>query len=224
MTGGHTKVTSGADGFAFGAYDVEPQGERRGALVLIQEIFGLNDNIRALADRYAGAGFEVIAPSLYDRLQPGFTAGYDEDGIATGRAMAQAADWDLVSADLQACIDGLQGPVFVAGYCWGGSATWVAACRCTGVAAASAFYGRLIVNFLDETPRSPIVLHYGDRDPTIPMSDVDQVRAAHPHLPVHVYEAGHGFFSDRRTDYAPEAAALAWRRTLQFFADHGQRA
>jgi carboxymethylenebutenolidase len=133
MSGTDVRLTSAADGFSFGAYRVQAQGERQGALVLIQEIFGLNENIRSLADRYAAEGFEVIAPSLYDRQQPGFTAGYDEAGIAAGRALAHAIDWEVVTADLQACIDALEGPVFVAGYCWGGSATWVAACRCTGV-------------------------------------------------------------------------------------------
>jgi carboxymethylenebutenolidase len=210
------RLTSG-DGFELGAYHVQPQAARRGGLVLIQEIFGVNDNIRALADGFAADGFEVIAPSLYDRIRPGFTAGYDADGVAEARRIAGAATWEMVVPDLQAAIDALAGPVFVAGFCWGGSAAWIAACRCTGITAASAFYGRLIPNHLDEQPRCPIILHFGERDATIPMSEVDKVTAAG--LPVYVYDAGHGFFSDRRADYSPDAAALARRRTLQFFAD-----
>ena len=219
---GDLTITS-RDGFEFGAYRAEPEGRRRGGLVLIQEIFGVNENIRALADSFAADGFEVIAPSLYDRIQPGFTAGYDPEGVETARAIAQAVVWDLVTADLQASINHLRGPVFAAGYCWGGSATWVAACRCDGLAAASAFYGRLIPTFLDEEPRCPIILHFGERDATIPMSEVEKITAAKPHLPVYTYAAGHGFFSDRRADYAPEASALARERTLAFFAEHGAK-
>jgi len=222
MRGGDFKITS-RDGFDFGAYRVEAEGRRRGALVLIQEIFGVNENIRTLADSFATDGFEVIAPSLYDRIQPGFTAGYDPEGVEAARQVAQAVAWDLVAADVQACINYVRGPVFAAGYCWGGSATWVAACRCEGLAAASAFYGRLIPQFLDEAPRCPIILHFGERDATIPMSEVEKITAARPDVPVYTYDAGHGFFSDRRADYSPEAAALARERTLRFFAEHGAK-
>ena len=221
MSGGDFKLTSKADGFAFGAYHVRPEGRRRGGLVLIQEIFGVNENIRALADSFAADGFEVIAPSLYDRIRPGFTARYDEAGIAAAREVAQAVVWELVVGDVQACVDTFAPPVFAAGFCWGGSATWVAACRCKGLNAASAFYGRLIPQFLDEEPRCPIILHFGARDATIPMNEVETIRTAKPHLTVHLYDAGHGFFSDRRADYDAEASALARRRMLDFFAEHG---
>ena len=216
MSGEDVTLTS-RDGFELGAYRVQPEGKRRGGLVLIQEIFGVNDNIRVLADSFAAEGFEVLAPSLYDRIQPGFTAGYDEAGIAAAREVAGKVVWDLVVSDLQAAINDLRGPVFAAGYCWGGSATWVAACRCDGLAAASAFYGRLIPTFLDEAPRCPIILHFGERDATIPMTEVEKIGAAKPDVPVYTYDAGHGFFSDRRADYSPEASALARRRTLEFF-------
>ena len=214
---------TGADGFSFGAYRVAAEGERRGGLVLIQEIFGVNDNIRALADSFADDGYEVIAPSLYDRVQPDFQAGYDAAGIETARAVAHQVSWDTVVPDLQAAIDALEPPVFAAGFCWGGSATWIAACRNEGLTAASAFYGRLIPQHLDETPRCPIILHFGERDPTIPLSEVDKITDAHPKLRVFTYDAGHGFFSDRRADYGAEASKLARTRTLEFFAAHGAR-
>jgi len=205
------------DGFALSAYHVEAEGERRGGLVLIQEIFGVNENIRALADSFAADGFEVVAPSLYDRVQPGFRAGYDPDGIQAGLQVAKAVSWETVVPDLQAAIDHLEPPVFTAGYCWGGSATWIAACRNHGLTAASSFYGRLITQHLDETPRCPIILHFGEHDHTIPLSEVDKITDAHPRLRVFTYDAGHGFFSDRRSDYSAEASALARRRTLKFF-------
>ena len=161
-------LTSAKDGFVFGAYHAPPPDARRGGLMLIQEIFGVTDHIRALADGFAADGYETLAPSFFDRQQPGFEAGYGRDGVALGRRYSEAAPWDEVAGDLAAAVAALQPPVFVAGYCWGGTATWLAACRCEGVAAASAFYGRRIPELLSETPRCPIILHFGRRDPTIP--------------------------------------------------------
>ena len=222
MKGGEIRPKSRADRFHFAAYQVGAQTRRRGSLVLIQEIFGVNANIRALADSFAEEGFDVLAPSLFDRIVPDFQAGYDSDGVARGKSLAEQTEWATVAGDVQACIDLLQPPVFAAGFCWGGSATWVAAARCGGLSAASAFYGRLIPQLLDLEPRCPIMLHFGERDATIPMEEVEKIRAARPDVPIHTYDAGHGFFSDRRADHEPEAAAEARRRTLAFFEQHGR--
>jgi carboxymethylenebutenolidase len=210
-------LTSAKDGFVFGAYRAPTEDARRGGLVLIQEIFGVTDHIRELADGFAVDGYETLAPSLYDRQQRGFEAGYDAESVAAGRRYSEVAPWDEVAADLTAAVAALAPPVFVAGYCWGGSATWLAACRCEGVAAASAFYGRRIPELIAETPRCPIILHFGKRDPSIPPEVVEQIRTAHPDLPIYVYDAGHGFVSDRRADYDPDCARLARLRTLQLF-------
>lgn len=223
MKGGRISPKSRADRFHFGAYQVGAQTRRRGSLVLIQEIFGVNANIMALADSFAEEGFDVLAPSLFDRIVPDFQAGYDSDGIARGKSLAEQTEWSTVAGDVQACIDLLPQPVFAAGFCWGGSATWVAAARCGGLSAAAAFYGRLIPELLDLEPRCPIMLHFGERDATIPMEAVEKVRAAKPDVPVHTYDAGHGFFSDRRADYDAEASETARRRTLEFFAANGAR-
>jgi len=212
-----TSLTSGRDGFTFDAYRARPEDARRGGLVLIQEIFGVTDLIRELADGFAADGYETIAPSLYDRQQ----RGYDAAGVAAGLLYSEAAPWDEVAADLTAAIAALAPPVFVVGYCWGGAATWLAACRCEGVAAASAFYGRRIPELVAETPRCPIILHFGRSDPTIPPATVEQIADAHPEIPIHLYDAGHGFASDRRADYSPDAARLARLRTLQLFAMNG---
>jgi carboxymethylenebutenolidase len=110
-----------------------------------------------------------------------------------------------------------QSRIFVTGFCWGGTVAWVAACRCAGVTAASGFYGRMINMFLAETPNAPIELHYGDADPGIPLSLIEEVRVAHPQVPIHMYPAGHGFFSDRGHDFDPTQADLAWARTLDLF-------
>jgi carboxymethylenebutenolidase len=216
--GEEIRLTSRKDGFELAAYHAANRDARRGGLVLIQEIFGVTEHIRDLADGFAEDGYEVIAPSMYDRLKPGFQAGYDAEGRADGVKLSQATPWDQVEGDLQAAVDALQAPVFVTGYCWGGAAAWLAACRCDGVAAASAFYGRRITELLDETPRCPIILHFGRTDRSIPMERVDEIAARHPDIPIHVYDAGHGFVSDRREDYSPDAARLARLRTLQLFS------
>ncbi len=215
------RLTSGADGFEFGAYHAPPEDARRGGLVLIQEIFGVTDHIRELADGFAADGYETIAPSLYDRRSPGFEATYGAEDVARGVRLSQETPWDEVAGDLAAAVAALQPPVFVAGYCWGGTATWLAACRLQGVAAASSFYGRRIPELIDETPRCPIILHFGRTDASIPMEVVESIQAKHPDLPVFLYDAGHGFFSDRRADYSPDAARLARLRTLQLFALNG---
>jgi carboxymethylenebutenolidase len=215
-----TIALESADGFALPAYRCAATGPRRGGLVLIQEIFGVNANMRALAERFAGDGFEVLAPAFFARIDPGFDAGYGPEGIAKGRSAVAATPWDQVAADLQAAIDALKPPVYAAGFCWGGTAAWLAACRCNGLAAVAGFYGRSILDLLNEKPRAPIQLHYGERDAHIPLADVARVRAAHPDAPIHLYPAGHGFFSDRGADHDPVQADLAWTRTLAFFERH----
>jgi len=215
------RLRSGFDGFEFSACRSAPRNARRGGLVLIQEIFGVTDHIRELADGFAEDGYEVIAPSLYDRLEPGFAVGYDPEGMARGVAHSQATPWDQVAGDLSAVVAALKPPVFVAGYCWGGAATWLAACRCEGVAAASAFYGRRISELMDEAPRCPIILHFGRNDASIPLERVEEIRERHPDIPIHLYDAGHGFVSDRRSDHHADAARLARLRTLQLFTNSG---
>ena len=218
MARGETiRLTSRADGFGLSAYHVAADDARHGGLVLVQEIFGVTDHIRDLCDGFANDGYEVIAPAFYDRLEPGFAATYEADSVAKGVAYSSATPWDQVQGDLQAAVDALAGPVSVVGYCWGGTAAWLAACRCEGVSAASCYYGRRIPELLGETPRCPTILHFGKTDASIPIAVVDQIRDAHPDLPVYVYDAGHGFNSDRSADYDPDSAKLARLRTMQVF-------
>jgi carboxymethylenebutenolidase len=219
--GEQIRLTSRHDGFEFDAYRVKPADARRGGLLLIQEIFGVTDHIRELCDGYAADGYEVIAPAFYDRLQRGFACDYSEASIEQGVKYSQATPWDQVAGDAQAALDALEGPRFVTGYCWGGAATWLVACRCDGVAAASCFYGRRISELIDETPRCPTILHFGKTDASIPMEKVNEIRERHPDLPVYLYDAGHGFVSDRRRDYHEDSARLGRLRTLQVFARNG---
>jgi carboxymethylenebutenolidase len=215
------RLTSRHDGFAFDAYHARHEDARRGGLLLIQEIFGVTDHIRELCDGFARDGYEVIAPSFYDRLERGFAADYSEAAIQKGVQYSQATPWDQVAGDAQAALDALSEPRFVTGYCWGGAATWLVACRCEGVAGASAFYGRRISELVDETPRCPTILHFGKTDASIPMEKVDEIREKHPDLPIYLYDAGHGFVSDRRRDYHEDSARLGRLRTLAHFSRNG---
>jgi carboxymethylenebutenolidase len=211
------RLTSPIDGFEFNAWHAQTPDARRGGLVLIQEIFGVTTHIRRMADDFAAEGYETIAPSLFDRLSPGFAVDADTAGVKVGREYSEATPWDQVAGDLTACVSALAPPAFVVGYCWGGSAAWLAACRCEGVAAVSSFYGRRIPELVSETPRCPIILHFGRHDASIPPAVVEAIGEAHPDLPIHVYDAGHGFVSDRGADYRPDASRLARLRTLQLF-------
>jgi carboxymethylenebutenolidase len=211
------KLTSKADGFQFEAYHAKPKDARRGGLVMIQEIFGVNQGMRELADGFAEDGYEVLVPQMFDRSERGFETDRSPEGYAKGVAYMQAGNWDLAISDVQACIDALDGPVFMTGYCYGGSLTWLAACRATGLTAASSYYGGAIVNFLNETPKIPIILNFGKTDDHIPSDHWDKITAAHPDVPLYLYDGGHGFFSHDRPDYDPEPARLSRLRTLQLF-------
>jgi carboxymethylenebutenolidase len=211
------KLKSQADGFEFEAYHVQPKDARRGGLVLIQEIFGVTQGIKELANGFAEDGYEVLAPSMYDRCEPGFATPRDPAGLAKGFGFAKATPWDQALADIQTCIDALDGPVFIVGFCYGGTASWLAACRLTGLSGASCFYGGGISGFVDETPKIPTILHFGKLDAHITSEHWDKITAAHPEVPLFLYDGDHGFFSHDRPDYNPEPARLARLRTLQLF-------
>lgn len=224
MTGTMDRMTM-ADGAEIQVYHTRPTGTRRGGLVLVQEIFGVTAHIRDLCEQYAADGYEVLAPAVFDREHPGFEADHDEAGMKAGVELARTLHpFDLTLADVQTCVDALadKGPVFVVGYCYGGSVAWFAATRLHNVAAASAYYGSMIPAAKDEEPKVPVILHFGREDHGIPMEGVEQVIARDwPKASVYVYEAGHGFNSDRREAYDAESATLAKARTLELFAANG---
>ena len=212
-----------SDGASVAVYRATPVDERRGGVVLVQEIFGVTGHIRDMAEEYARDGYEVLAPALFDRESPGFEAEYGGAGLAEGIRLARDVHpFALSLADVQTCIDALAGPVFVVGYCYGGSVAWLAATRMHGVAAASGYYGSLVPGAADEEPKVPVLLHFGRFDQGIPMDGVEKLIAkAWPLAEVHVYEAGHGFNSDRRKDYHEPSADLAKERTLALFRANG---
>lgn len=213
-----------SDGAEIGIYRVAPKGARKGGLVLIQEIFGVTEHIMEVCDSYANEGYEVLGPALYDREAPNFQASYSPEDIQKAIKIARGDHpFELSVKDTQVCIDALKskGPVFITGYCYGGTVTWAAACQCTGLAAASGYYGGNIAQMNDQKPKCPTIFHFGRNDHGIPMEAVDKIKAAHPDVKVYVYEAGHGFNSDRRTDYHEESAKLARQRTLELFRANG---
>ena len=213
-----------SDGAEIGVYHVEAKGTRRGGLLLVQEIFGVTEHIREQCDLYADEGYEVLAPALYDRVAPDFQATYEPDDIQKAIKVARELhSFPQALEDCQTCIDRLKtsGPVFVTGYCYGGSVSWAMACRSPDLAAASGYYGSMVPGMADQTPKCPTILHFGRNDHGIPMEGVEKVAALHPEVGVHVYEAGHGFNSDRRTDFHQESADLARTRTLELFRANG---
>jgi len=215
-----------SDGADVAVYHALPDGERRGGVVLVQEIFGVTDHIREMADDYAGEGYEVLSPALFDREHPGFEADYSGPDFERAVELARTLHpFDLSLKDTQTCIDALKdkGPVFVIGYCYGGSIAWAAATKLDGVAAASAYYGSMVPAIAAEAPpRVPVIAHFGRYDRGIPMEGVEAVIARDfPLAEVHVYEAGHGFNSDRRKDYHEPSAELARDRTLTLFRENG---
>jgi carboxymethylenebutenolidase len=217
--------STAADGFEFAAYHAWPDGKRRGGVIVIQEIFGIDQYVRADVERWAGLGFEAIAPSMYDRVKPGLDVGHDEAGMAEAFAAVRQAKPEDALADLAACIAFLKpkGPVFVVGYCYGGAMTWQAAGRLDGVSAASSYYGGGVAGAADLTPKCPTICHFGRKDGHIPADEVKAaITAAQPQVSVHIYEnSGHGFNNDGRPDSDPDDAALARKRTLELFERNG---
>ena len=213
-----TTLTSKIDGFGLSAISVAPKGTPIGGVVVIQEIFGLTEHIEEICGVFADAGYHAIAPGLFDRVEKDFHATHDQEGIQKGIGAVMKSPWPQVVSDMQAAIDALPQPVYVTGFCYGGAAAWMAGAQCTGVKAASCFYGRLIANLLDHKPKAPTMLHYGARDASIPPENVESVRLAAPNSPLYLYDAGHGFCRAGSHDYDAAARELALDRTLNWFA------
>jgi carboxymethylenebutenolidase len=205
------------DGHQFDAWLVAPTGPPRGALVVLQEIFGVNAHIRAVADGFAADGFLTIAPSLFDRVRRNVELSYEAPHIEEGRGYALQIPDEKLLLDINACVNVVKhaGPVGVVGYCWGGTLAYLAACELP-IRAAVSYYGTRTVQHLDKTPRAPVLYHFGERDKSIPPEAIEKIRAADPHGEFHVYAADHGFNCDHRAAYDAAAARLARERTLAF--------
>ena len=211
------------DGFELSAYRSLPSAQSKGVVVVIQEIFGVNAHIREVADGYAAQGYSAIAPALFDRIERDIELGYAEADMGKGIELAfQGLEMAQTMKDLQSVVDygAAQGAVGVVGFCFGGLLTYLSACQLKGVAAASSYYGGGIAGVLDHQPKCPLIMHFGELDAHIPMTDVDKIKEANPRIPVHVYDADHGFNCDHRASYSEQAAELALQRTLAHFDQH----
>lgn len=210
-----------ADKHRLGAYRADPSGKPKGAIVVIQEIFGVNNHIRAVCDRLAGEGYAAVAPALFDRTERDFQSGYSPDEVANARKFVANPDWDAMLRDTQAAIDEVKavGPVTIVGFCMGGTVAFLAAARLPGLAAAVCYYGGRIAAFADEKPRCPTQMHFGEKDQSIPMSDVETIKKKRPDCEIYSYpDAGHGFHCDERASYHAPSAQLAWQRTQAFLS------
>ncbi|WP_096699286.1 dienelactone hydrolase family protein [Polaromonas sp. AER18D-145] len=218
-----------ADGFVFPAYVAEPAGTPKAAVVVLQEIFGVNSHIRSVADGYAAAGYLAVAPATFHRVKPEVELGYTEADMNAGFALKTAVEAlpaPGVLQDIQAAIQyaakSTGGKVGIVGYCWGGLLTWRAACTLSGLSAAVPYYGggMTVGEEPARQPACPVMVHFGDQDHWIPLDTVEAFKKAQPGVEVHVYKANHGFNCDQRGSYNEAAATLAKARTLAFFASH----
>jgi carboxymethylenebutenolidase len=206
------------DGHEFQAYLSAPPAKPQGAIVVIQEIFGVNAHIRAVTDGFAQEGYTAIAPAMFDRIRRGIELGYSQPDMEQGTGYRAQLKLDETLKDLNAAVAVVRhsGRVGTVGYCWGGAMSYVAAAELP-IACAVVYYGKA-AQFADKKPRHPVMYHFGTQDKSIPMADVEKIKAADPTGVFYEYEAGHGFNCDQRPSFSPEAAALARQRTLEFFS------
>ncbi len=214
---GQIRTLQAADGHQFGAWETE-RGAHPYALVVLQEIFGVNHHIRTVCERFAQAGFHVIAPALFDRAERGVELAYTTDGVQKGLALRAQIPLAKTLLDVQAAAHALNArKVGVIGYCWGGTLAWNAACQTEDFAAAVGWYGGGIAAHGQETPRCPVQLHFGERDTSIPHTDIAAIRAAHPEVEVYVHDdAEHGFGCQERASYNAKAFESAQEHSIAF--------
>jgi carboxymethylenebutenolidase len=208
---GQDMTLTASDGFKLGSYRTQPEGKPKGAVVVIQEIFGVNSHIRTVCDRFAAQGYVAIAPSIFDRVEPNFQSGYSPEEVAIARKFVANPDWSAFLRDTQAAIDAVKdvGPVGIIGFCL------------DGLSAAIGYYGGAVVRFADDKPKVPTQLHFGEKDHGIPLSDVETIKAKRPEVEVFVYDgAEHGFNCDQRASYNKASADVARERSLAFLTKH----
>ncbi|HET9146721.1 MAG TPA: dienelactone hydrolase family protein [Acetobacteraceae bacterium] len=210
-----------ADGHKFQAYAAGDEKAGR-ALVVVQEIFGVNGHMRRISDHLASFGYRVLSPALFDRVQRGVELGYAQEDIQRGLKLREKISEEDVMRDIEAAAGALSPrSTGIIGYCWGGTIAWWGATRSKSFKAASGWYGGGIAASRDARPNCPVELHFGTEDKSIPLSDVEAIRKAHPEIPIYVYQgAGHGFGCEDRPSFDPRANEIAEHRSLAFFAEH----
>jgi len=205
-----------ADGHELDAYLAEPKGKAKGGVVVVQEIFGVTDHVKRIADQYAAQGYVAIAPAMFDRIARNLTVPYTD--IQAGLEHMRKLEWPSTLADITAAADKIRssGSAAVVGFCWGGTVAHVAASD-LDIDAAVSYYGGGVAKMLDKKPRCPILYHFGDQDHSIPLPDVEKIKNANPDSTLHVYPgAGHGFSCDERASFSARDAKLAFERSIAF--------
>lgn len=211
------------DGFMFNAYHARPDKKPKGGIIVIQENFGVNTHIREVCDGFAQDGYEVIAPALYDRVEKKVELGYEEADREYGRKIRHKLGWDNPVKDINTTIEILRqsvNKVGIVGYCWGGTMAWLAAARLP-VDCAVGYYGSQMFQFLGEEPKCPVMLHFGEKDPTVDMENVKQINKFYSDVIIHTYgNADHGFNCNHRATFDEDSAVNARKRTMDFFKAH----
>jgi len=212
-----------SDGHKLAAYAAQPAGKPRGGVVVIPEIFGVNSHIQQTTDGFAADGYLAVSPAVFDRAQRNYDTGYSAPEIESGRAIMQKLDWNHSMLDVQAAIAEASrgGKAGIVGYCYGGTVTWLAAARASGLACAVPYYGGGMPGFIGDKPKVPTMCHFGELDQSPTLAQAKEIAAAHPEITAHFYPgAGHGFNCDQRGSWNADAAKLARSRTLEFFRKH----
>jgi carboxymethylenebutenolidase len=224
-----------ADGGTFSAYCAIPASGRGAGILLFQEIFGVNDNMRELADRLAGEGYVVLVPDMFWRLQPNFES-KDESGMQEAFGLMMRYDAETGLSDLNAIhrhllsLSECTGKIGASGFCFGGGLAFATAATSRvdgqGIHASVPYYGSAVNGMLGMADQAtcPLMFHYGANDPFIPTEQIDAVENAfvgRANVEFYRYDAGHAFSNfDAPSMYNKEAADVAWARTLGFFAKH----
>ena len=214
---GESIKATASDGHEFDIYLAQSKGSPRGGVVLIQEIFGVNNHIKKVAEQFSSNGYLVGAPSLFDRVQPDIQLGYSTEDVRRGGELRDNLGNESPLMDITATLNivGSAGHVAVVGYCWGGTLAWLSACQVDGFNAAISYYGGGIGKLLSIQPKCPSIFHFGEQDHAIPAEEINSLRQAHPECPIYLYPAGHGFNCEQRDSFNSTSSAIAFERTIQ---------
>jgi carboxymethylenebutenolidase len=211
------------DSHQLAAYDARPSAAPRGGIVILQEIFGVTSHIRSVCDRYAARGYHAIAPALFDRVRPNVELSYSKPDAAIGRELRGRIPWEQTFADVDCARDHIapSGKTASLGYCWGATISWRVATQLGGFAASVCYYPTQVMPYVTETPKQPVLMHFGERDPIATIEHANALRAAQGDaIDLHLYQAGHGFNCDDSSEFEPASADLALHRTLDFLRQH----
>lgn len=206
-----------SDGHEFDIYLAQSKGSPRGGIVLIQEIFGVNNHIKSVAEKFASSGYLVGAPSLFDRVKPDIQLGHNIEDVTRGKELIEILGNERPLIDIEATLSIVRsaGNVAVVGYCWGGTLAWLSACQVDGFNAAVSYYGGGIGELTSMQPECPSIFHFGEQDHGIPITEINSLKQAHPECPIYIYPAGHGFNCEQRDSFHLTSSKIAFERTIQ---------